>query len=530
MVSARAEQGARQRVMLAVHLGQHFGEVGTAQHWRTFTGAQRHQDGPPDQLLDEGRGDAFAARDHLVQVGVHGQVTCVDLEQAQTALAVGAGDLDRQVDSPRAVGQGGLEDVGPVGGQRKGNVRVRADTVHGVEEGEQQRVSVLGEIPVGGDEIDVLQHHHGRLQPAGESRGLIDEPDGPAGQQDDRAAGQAPGQVPDGVRLARSRRPVQEQAALEVLAGVQKLPRPFGDADDVPLDVLEHAVGQDHVLRRDRRPGQERDQFIAVVLAGGEAEYLPAEHVVHAHQPLDLVAGCRGRALVGGEDVEVAERRAEPAFVADADYHRGPVRRRRCHQAERHHLGVLLRPDRGGAVACGPDPQITRGPDAYSAGGHHADRAEMRGHGDQRQHVLVRTVAEACRAEPVRVAVPLRQVGVDSPLDIHVLPGREPLGHRDHRGQLAAEVGGHPQGKLRRTRVLGQRPGRDLHEQAQAAGQATQVLEIRRRRGRGSAHSVNNAPRASAVPREFHTARSVVWAKKSQPAPHGMSPFLASRN
>jgi hypothetical protein len=517
-------------MMLAVHLGQHLGEVGAAQHRRTFTGAQRHQDGPPDQLLDEGRGDAFGARDHLGQVGVHGQVTRVDLEQAQTALAVRAGDLDRQVDSPRTVGQGGLEDVGPVGGQREGDVRVRADPVHGIEEGEQQRVSVLREVPVGGDEIDVLQHHHGRLQPAGERGGLVDETDGPAGQQDDRAARQAPGQVPDGVRLARSRRAVQEQAALEMLAGVEKLPRPLGDADDVPLDVLEHAVGQDHVLRRDRRPGQERDQFIAMVLAGGEAEHLPAEHVVHAHQPLDLVAGCRGRTLVGGEYVEVAERRAEPAFVTDADHDRGPVRRRRRHQAKRHHLGVLLRPDRGGAIARGPDPEPTRGPAADCCGAHDADRAEMRGHGDQRQHVLVRTVAEACGAEPVRVAVPLRQVGVDSPLDIHVFPGRKPLGHRDHFGQVAAEVRGHPQGELRRARVLGQRPGPDLHQQAQAAGQAAQVVEIRRRRGRGGAHSVNNAPRAGAVPRGFHTARSVVWAKKSQPAPHTMSPFLASRN
>jgi hypothetical protein len=223
-VSVRAEQGARQRVMFAVHLGQYLGEVGTAQHRRAFTGAQRHQDGPPDQLLDEGRGDAVAVGDHLVEVGVHGQVTRVDLEQAQTALAVGAGDLDRQVDSPRPVGQRGLEDVGPVGGQREGDVGVRADPVHGVEEGEQQRVSVLGEVPVGGDEIDILQHHHGRLQATGERGGLVDETDGPAGQQDDRAAGQTPGQVPDGVRLARSGRAVQEQAALEMLAGVQKLP------------------------------------------------------------------------------------------------------------------------------------------------------------------------------------------------------------------------------------------------------------------------------------------------------------------
>ena len=143
VVSARAEQGAGQRVMLAVHLGKHFGEMGAAQHRRTFPGTQGRQHRPPDQLLDEGRGDAFAARYHLIQIGVHGQVTCVDLEQALTAPRVGAGNLDRQVDSPRTVGQGRLEDVGPVGGQREGNVGVRADPVHRVEEGKQQRVSIL---------------------------------------------------------------------------------------------------------------------------------------------------------------------------------------------------------------------------------------------------------------------------------------------------------------------------------------------------------------------------------------------------
>jgi len=36
----RAEESAGQRVVLAVHLGQHFGEVRAAQHRRTFPGAQ----------------------------------------------------------------------------------------------------------------------------------------------------------------------------------------------------------------------------------------------------------------------------------------------------------------------------------------------------------------------------------------------------------------------------------------------------------------------------------------------------------
>jgi hypothetical protein len=233
--------------------------------------------------------------------------------------------------------------------------------------------------------------------------------------------------------------------------------------DDVPLDVIQHSLGQDHVLRGDRGPGQERDELVAVVLAGGEAEHLAAEHVVHAHQPLDLVPGRGGRGLVGREYLEVAERRAEPAFVADADHHRGAVRGRRGRQAERRHLGVLLRAHRRGPVAGGPDPQVSGGSDPGSPG-HDADRAEVRRHVDQRQHVLVRAMADACRAEPVRVTVPRRQVGVDAALDIHVFPGWEPLGYRDHRGQIATEVRGYPEGELRGSRILGQRPGSDLDQ------------------------------------------------------------------
>ena len=44
---------------------------------------------------------------------------------------------------------------------------------------------------------------------------------------EDRGADQAAGQVPDGVRLADARRPVQQQAALEVLAGGEQ-PAPCG--------------------------------------------------------------------------------------------------------------------------------------------------------------------------------------------------------------------------------------------------------------------------------------------------------------
>ena len=275
--------------------------------------------------------------------------------------------------------------------------------------------------------------------------------DGPAGEQDDRAAGQPSGQVAHGVRLAGPRRPVQQQASFEVLAGAQQFPRPVGHPDDVPLDGLQKPVGQHDVSRRDLRAGQEGDEFVAVVLAGGEAEYLAAEHVVHPHQPVDLVAGGGGRFPVGREDLQAAGRRPEPALVADADHHRVPVRRVRGDQAEHHHLGVLLGSDGGGAVAGGAHLVIAARPDPHCGPGHEPGRAEVRGRADQRQQILVRPVTRARGAEPLRFFVPRREVGVDSPLDVHVLPGREPLGHRHHGGQRAAEVPRHPEARAART-------------------------------------------------------------------------------
>ena len=83
-----------------------------------------------------------------------------------------------------------------------------------------------------------------------------------------------------GMRLARSRRPVQEKPPLEVLARAEQLPRPVGDADNVLLDALQNPIGQNHILRRHRRARQERDQFVAVVLALGKVEHPRAEHIM----------------------------------------------------------------------------------------------------------------------------------------------------------------------------------------------------------------------------------------------------------
>jgi hypothetical protein len=130
--------------------------------------------------------------------------------------------------------------------------------------------------------------------------------------------------------------------------------------------------------------------------------------------------------------------------------------------------------------------------DPDSAPTHKTDAAEVIRRADQRQHVLVRTLPGSGRGEPFRVVVLGCEVRVDPPLDVHVFPDREPLGHRHHGAQLAAEVAGDPERELRGPGVLGQRPDPDLEQQAEAARQPAEILGVRRRKA-GGTHPVNNA-------------------------------------
>jgi hypothetical protein len=104
------------------------------------------------------------------------------------------------------------------------------------------------------------------------------------------------------------------------------------------------------------------------MLAFGEAEDLPAEYIVGAHQAPDLVPGRGGRGPVGREYLQCAEGRAEMALVPRCRSPPARVRCRRGDQAERHYLGVLLRPDRGGAIAGRARPAGARAHDPDAAG------------------------------------------------------------------------------------------------------------------------------------------------------------------
>ena len=93
-----------------------------------------------------------------------------------------------------------------------------------------------------------------------------------------------------------------------------------------------------------------------------------------------------------------------------------------------------------------------------------------------------------CRLAVCQLVLARREVRVDSPLDVHVLPFREPLGHRHDGSQLAAKVAGDPARELGGLGVVAQRAGRDLEQLTKAVRQAPEVTDIGGRRRVGGAH------------------------------------------
>jgi hypothetical protein len=69
-----------------------------------------------------------------------------------------------------------------------------------------------------GDQIDVFEHHEGGLERSRQSCGRLDVLQRRAAEHDDGVVNQLADQVSRGQRLARSRRTVQQQPPLEMLA------------------------------------------------------------------------------------------------------------------------------------------------------------------------------------------------------------------------------------------------------------------------------------------------------------------------
>nr|WP_262380026.1 hypothetical protein [Nonomuraea sp. PA05] len=278
------------------------------------------------------------------------------------------------------------------------------------------------------DQVDVLHHDDGRLQPSGQGGGVGDEAQRGAGHDHDGHARHVAHQVAHRVGLARAGRAVQQQAALEVLAaGQQRLGVP-ADARHVPFDGVEHPLRQDHLCGAERGAGQERHQTVAPMLGEPEREDLAAQHVVAAHQPFDLLAGGGGARPGGGEHLDPAAFPAELlGRAAQAEHDRRAVRRGRSDQAERHHFDGLVRAGRRGGVVDGADLQ------AFDAAA---------GRGQEVDGVVV-LAAVSRHAVPGGLA-PAGEVGVHAALEAGVLPVAERL--RDDHEVLhrAGQVPGHP--------------------------------------------------------------------------------------
>ena len=199
------------------------------------------------------------------------------------------------------------------------------------------------------------------------------------------------------------------------------------DADRVPLDRLEHAVGQDDLLTGERRAREEREQLVAAVLAGPEGQHLPAEEVVLGHQALDAVAHLGGGHPRRREDLQPAL--LEPPLrrrAADGDQHRLATRRARADQPQLDGFGRVVRADRRGRVV---------------------DRAELvhpllARDGEHPDQVLVRALT-AGDAEPVHGLAVFGEVGLDPALDVRVLPHRPVAGDDHDLRQWRPEVPGH---------------------------------------------------------------------------------------
>jgi hypothetical protein len=188
--------------------------------------------------------------------------------------------------------------------------------------------------------------------------------------------GMRPHQVAHRVGLAGAGRAVQQQAALEMLAAGEQRPRVPADARHVPLDRLQDALGQDHLVGPERRARQERHQAVAPVLRDAEREDLAAHHVVPAHQPLDLLPRGGGARPRRGDDLDPAALPAEHlGRPAQAEHDGRAVRCDGLDQAEGHDVDRLVGADRGGGVVDRADLEVF---EAASGHGQDVDRVAVR--------------------------------------------------------------------------------------------------------------------------------------------------------
>ena len=136
-------------------------------------------------------------------------------------------------------GERGLEQISAVGGQQEDDVGILVEPVHLVEKGEEQwRLSAVVAALLG-DQVDVLDDDHGRLERAGDGTGFADAVQGLPSEFHDGRPDQLTDQVAHRMGLAHARRAVEEDAALEVLARGPQPRAVAGHPDDLAAQVVD---------------------------------------------------------------------------------------------------------------------------------------------------------------------------------------------------------------------------------------------------------------------------------------------------
>lgn len=154
----------------------------------------------------------------------------------------------------------------------------------------------MREHPVPGDEVDVLEHDDGRCQLPRQPAHGPGDPQRSAGEDDHGRAVELRGQPLHGVRLAGSRRSVQQQAALEMTVGGPQRVGAAADPERVSLDVREHLRRKDDVVAADRRALVEHDLNRAPHRRLHRHD-LSAEDVESLHRAAQLVEEARREAV-----------------------------------------------------------------------------------------------------------------------------------------------------------------------------------------------------------------------------------------
>lgn len=175
----------------------------------------------------------------------------IQIEQPPAPVHVRQGHLDSEVDSAGPGRECRFDHLGPVGREHEHDVGVLPEPVHLVQQLEQHRGRVAV-LTILSDKIHILKHEHRWRQIARHLARGADCVQRGAGEEQDRAIRHQVRQVHRGQCLAGSRRAMQEQPALEMPSGCSQRFSMLGDRLGMPLDALEHTIGEHDLLTQHR--------------------------------------------------------------------------------------------------------------------------------------------------------------------------------------------------------------------------------------------------------------------------------------